>query len=130
MVDLAIRTNRQGCKLVWSIVKIPQEPTGMTYVGGITIPFRDFSYGVKIQCEEGPMTGTREAMLMAEALADGSVEFVENKITGEWNPDNARFDERFPDHPLSRLRRHLSSIEATLNVDDRTSNEPGFALPG
>jgi hypothetical protein len=86
---------------------------------------------VKVQCEEVGTTGVREAMLMAEALSDGSVQFDESemKISGDWNPDNPRFDERFPEHPLSRLRALLASITATLNVDDRLSTKPLFALP-
>jgi hypothetical protein len=130
LVESAIRTIGDF-RFVRAIVKVPQGPTGMTYVGSLTIPFRDFSYVVKVQCEEVGTTGVREAMLMAEALSDGSVQFDESemKISGDWNPDNPRFDERFPEHPLSRLRALLASITATLNVDDRLSTKPLFALP-
>jgi hypothetical protein len=69
---------------------------------------------------------------MTEALADGSVRLDENRmeISRDWDPDDVRFDERFPEHPLSRLRRHLASIEGTLRVDQRLSLEPRFTLPG
>ena len=40
------------------ITKRPQNP-GMTYVGSITLPIRDFSYVLKTQCEECCVTGVR-----------------------------------------------------------------------
>src|SRR5262249_49717728 len=40
-----------GCAAVRTIFKVPQEPHGMAYLGSITLPFRDFSYVIKVQCE-------------------------------------------------------------------------------
>src|SRR5689334_7184603 len=46
---------------VWLIVKGPKEEThGMVYLGSLTIPFRDFSFVIKIQCAEQGNTGMRE----------------------------------------------------------------------
>lgn len=95
------------------IVRVPQQPHGMTYVGSFILPFARFSYVVKIQCEERGMTGVREAVLFAEALEAKTVTFdpeSEIPIAGPLNPDSADFDDRFPQHPLSRLRRHLQEI--------------------
>ena len=41
-----------GCLAVRTVFKSPQQPTGMTYIGSITLPFRDFSYVLKVQCME------------------------------------------------------------------------------
>jgi hypothetical protein len=51
------------------------------------------------------------------------------KITGHWNPDAPEHDATFPQHPLTRLRRVLSRIEATAVMDIAAKNEPGFPLP-
>jgi hypothetical protein len=123
-----------GCHTVEQIVKIRQEPHGFTYVGSIIIPFEEFSFVVKVQCLEYEMTGLREAVLMARALSDGTVSLTptENEsaiITGDWNPDDERHDSTFPDHPLSRARRVLSEIKASLQIDSAIKGHPRFPLP-
>ena len=40
------------CQASRTIIKVPKQPTGMTYVGAITLPFRDLSFVVEIQCDE------------------------------------------------------------------------------
>ncbi len=45
-------TSVDGCAAIRVIFKAPQEPHGMVYLGSITIPFRDFSCVVKVQCNE------------------------------------------------------------------------------
>ena len=128
VVDLLICTI-DGCGMVRSIVKVPQAPSGMIYVGVFTIPFESFSWTVTVECVEHGLTGVRDAVLLMEASKEGTVGFENDRITGDWDPDNEKFDERFPEHPLSRLRRHLSSVQATLKVDDRVKGKPPFPLP-
>ena len=41
-----------GCTAVRTLFKAAQQPTGRTYLGALTFPFRDFSYALKAQCEE------------------------------------------------------------------------------
>ena len=95
-----------GLSVFRIIGKVPQDPTGISYVGSYTVPFRDFSYVVKIQCEERGMTGTREAVLIDKGLASGALELDDSgALSGDWNPDDAIYDVDFPDHPLSRCRR-------------------------
>ena len=121
-----------GLPMVRTIAKVPQQPHGITYLGSFTLPFARFSYVVKIQCEERGITGVREAVLLSEALAAGTVTIdpeSENPIAGLWNPDSADFDERFPQHPLSRLRRHLQEIPRCLRLDDRLLVQERFRLP-
>src|SRR5262245_54009281 len=50
----------QGSRLIAKA----QEPRGPSiYLGSLTIPFRDFSYVIKLQCAEEGATGIREAFL-------------------------------------------------------------------
>src|SRR5262245_17009313 len=48
------------CSAIRLLMKAPQPPSGFFYQGVLTLPFRDFSYVVKIQCREHGTTGTRE----------------------------------------------------------------------
>jgi hypothetical protein len=44
-----------GYTAVRTLFKAAQQPTGRTYFGALTLPFRDFSYVMKVQCEERAM---------------------------------------------------------------------------
>ena len=101
-----------------SLIKSPQEGHGYTYLGSFTIPFRDFSFVVKCQCMERGTTGIREAILTEIAFQSGAMTLdAAGKVTGGLDCDAVEHDPRFPQHPLSRLRRVLGRIEATAVLD-------------
>jgi hypothetical protein len=121
-----------GCDAVRLLLKAPQKPHGMTYQGAVTVPFRDFSFVVKIQCAEHGMTGVREAILFDMRRRAGETPNVDRP--GEpfpgWNPDAPEHDAAFPAHPISRLRRLLKGIEDSAVLDDKIRGLPRFRLPG
>jgi len=114
------------------VVKSPPQPSGMTYVGSLTIPFREFSFVFKVQCEEKVPTGIREAVLLDRRLAGGEMPSARDGRLDipNWNPDEERFDAEFPDHPASRARRVLHQIERSVQVDRAVRKLPAFPLPG
>src|SRR4029434_6511308 len=119
-----------GINSIWMILKTPQEFHGMTYLGSLTVPFADFSFVIKMLCEEQGITGIREATLMLKAQQEGTVTIADDgKVSGDWCPDNERYDTMFPDHPISRLRREFASVMATLQIEKTTRNEKPFELP-
>ena len=119
-----------ACPAVRLIIKAPQQPHGMTYVGSLTVPFRDFSFVLKAQCQEHETAGVREAVLFDRLLASGRVALNEaGQVSGQWNPDDAQYDAEFPKHPLSRLRALLKRMETTCTVDAETLTQPRFPLP-
>jgi hypothetical protein len=124
-----------GCRSVHLILKVPQASAGLIYIGSLTLPFRDFSYVVRVQCAEGGLSGIRNTTILAELINTGEVKFDEGQTqpTGWWtDPCNLlvgepparnlselpRYDARFPDHALSRLRRIFPRIEATLRLPE------------
>ena len=48
-----------GCRVIRTILKISQQPTGMAYAWSWDSSFREFSYVIKISCIETGMTGAR-----------------------------------------------------------------------
>lgn len=115
---------------IWLLLKVPQQPTGATYIGSLTIPFKDFSFVVKMQCAEQGTTGMREAALFAKAYDAGKVSLGENgQVQGDWNPDSDEYDELFPNHPLSRLRREFADIRQSLYIEDGVKRSKQFLLP-
>jgi len=132
-----------ACQSVRQIIKVPQQPTGMTYLGSITLPFRDFSYVVNIQCMEYGMTGLRDSIVLAEKFNTGEVTIDgEDSTLRGWMQDpydssihdvfscnkseSEEYDERFPKHPLSRVRRLLRHVQETLQLSEDVRNEPKF----
>lgn len=119
-----------GVSSIWMVLKIPAKPHGMTYLGSLTIPFAGFSFVVKMQCEEQGVTGLRETALFLKGQKEGSVTLgADGKFAGDWSPDDPRFDDMFPDHPLSRLRREFGHIVASLQIQEATKKERPFPLP-
>jgi hypothetical protein len=103
---------------------------GMTYLGSLTLPFKNFSYVLKIQCEERGPTGLREAVLLDKLIGEKKVHLdAAGKIVGHWNPDDPQFDDAIQAHPLSRLRRVLCKIQPAIRIDPKTKSSPGFRLP-
>ena len=100
------------------------------YTGSLTIPFRDFSYVIKAQCEERGTTGVREAILFDKGRRAGTVTIgPDGKIGGDWNPDDEQYDADFPQHPLTRLRILLAKFQTTCVIDSAIASLPAFPLP-
>lgn len=131
-----------GCHAIRTIIKAPQRPTGMTYLGSITLPFRDFSFVLKVQCAEQGATGFREAVVLDQLISSGEVTVSsDGKIQG-WMKDPydssieaplmrnqseaCEYDNQFPDHPLSRARNVLNHIEKTLAIAPEVLSSASF----
>ena len=127
-------------KSIETIFKLQQKPTGMTYIASLTIPLRDFSFVVKFQCPEVGITGIRDAAIFLK-LKPG-LKCGPNGAPHGWfkDPyaarydsqarynlsDAAQYDADFPDHPLSRARRHLGSLKTCLHVEKALADLPQF----
>jgi hypothetical protein len=141
-------TTTDGCLALRQIIKVPQQPHGMTYIGSLLLPFRDFSFVVKVQCEERGTTGVREAIVLAEAMSDGRVTFdpkrkeaLKGWMQDPYDPalpsgfhrnlaEAPEYDLSFPDHPLSRLRPVLAHLELTLRVTKEVRESPPYVYSG
>lgn len=126
-VDSVSVASRPGLRV---IVRTPQEPSGMTYIGSITLPYRDCSFVVKAQCAEEGMTGVREAVVMDE-LAHSSGTTLD-AIHRAWRlqpedplgrtalprnlAEHEDYDRQFPTHPLSRLRQVLRTVQDSVTL--------------
>lgn len=136
-----------GCTAVRQIVKTRQQPTGTIYIGSLTLPFRDFSFVLKVQCQEVGTTGVRDSMVLAEALSDGrvTIDVEHNELRG-WVQrssdlsmqvgfhstlsEGSQYDGRFPEHPLSRLRPLLAHLDQTVRVETPIRSSPPFIFCG
>ena len=109
----------------------PQQPSGRTCVGSLTVPFRDFSFVLKCQCAEAGPTGLKAALLLDRSLAAKEPMQVGGgrfHIPG-FDPDDPKYDAEFPHDPAARARRVLDHVAGSLVIAAEVRQLPGFALP-
>jgi hypothetical protein len=125
---------------VRAIFKIPQDPTGMTYLAAVTIPFRDCSFVLKWQCPEHNPTGLRDSTVFA--IISPSFDDDRNPVGWAQDPydpshrarglrnrsDDPEWDTRFPTHPLSRVRSYLTPMLSGLRFSNHVASEPPFTV--
>ena len=127
---------------VKNILKAPQQ-LGMRYMGAYLFPFRNCSFGIKFITEEFEQMGMRESMIAAEFF-DGKILPIsqDEKITTGWYKDpyldnikkgslmsvaeQAKYDLRFPEHPLSKLRFWMDDLEQNLTFQEKVHKLKAF----
>jgi len=130
-----------GVPALRTILKFRQTPTGISYVGGWTIPRADCSFAVVVTCGERGMTGLRDTAVSVKLQLprnpddpfrdwfrdpyDASVRSgaLRNRS------DDPEWDDDFPDHPLSRVRASLRSIEGSIAIADDVRRSAPFVGP-
>lgn len=133
--------NLHNIPCVKTIIKIPQQETGMAYIASITIPFENCSYVVKIQADEIGITGMRDALILDRLHKAGEVEIEEENIKNwfedPYDPDFRqgtlmnqseleKFDPEFPEHPLSVARSLIRSTAETIIFKKEIKELPAF----
>jgi hypothetical protein len=120
-----------GCPAIRTILSFPQQPSGRAYLGGLTLPFRDFSFVLKCQCAEHGDTGLKATVLLSRRLATGEPMQWEGErfhIAG-FDPDDPEHDAEFLHDPVARARRVLDHLAGSLVVAAGVKRLPGFVLP-
>lgn len=121
--------------------RIPDQPHGFLFQGTLLIPFRDFSYVIKVQAIEAGTTGIREAVVMFQDFPNPEIEEGTGKMLG-WMKDpydsrfddqtlvtladNPKYDVQFPDHPLSRVRFLLEGVRQSVEFEEPALSAPRF----
>jgi hypothetical protein len=125
----------KGLSAVECLFKMPMQPSGMLYLASFTIPFRDKSYVVKLQCPEKGITGARDSAVFALHtnfdddddenfdpfkgwMKDPYDESVTEGVLMNLSEDE-QYDVKFPNHPLTRARKYMSQIKETISFDER-----------
>ncbi|TDZ82062.1 hypothetical protein DE4585_02591 [Mycobacteroides salmoniphilum] len=122
------------------VVKVPKAdaPQGLTFMASIVVP-RAHSYAMVCGAfAEGPVTGVREAKVLEELLAVGdpsSRMWPPHPYAPDLEPgipyniaDEIRWDDKFPDHPLSRLRRWVARVTPTIRAGQKFAALPPFSM--
>jgi len=118
------------CAAVQVIISMPQQPSGRFYIASVTLPFRDFSYVLKVQCAEHGTTGIKEAILGQRSMEEGKTSISDGKIEVlDWNPDSEEYDTEFPNHPIARARLVLGQVQQSVTLTNTAKQSSKFPLP-
>ena len=124
-----------GIKCFSSILKEPQEPTGMKYSFRLIFPLKEKSIVITAeQCENG-VTGLRDSVTLTKWMKNNELDTDENGRMINWakdpfdnsfsdgalknESDLEIYDKDFPDHPLTIIRKMLREIEKSIKVDQK-----------
>lgn len=141
VVELDVMT-LAGVQVLRQIIKLPltNDGRGRVYIATVTLPFATFSFVVKVQCPERHVTGIRETTMFEILRREGKINLddlprEEGGVTRlppaivtliSKATDDPAYDDKFPNHPVSRARVHLAQIERSLTVDDEVRESPPF----
>ena len=129
-----------GQPALLQIVKLPlPDRPGLVFIASITVPKDTCSAVLTLTAFEGPTTGMRESMAVADVLGEtGRPDGFhaphpyapESTPKLPWNrADDPRYDEHTPHHPLTRARRWLRHVLATARLDPEFAARPAFGTP-
>jgi hypothetical protein len=109
---------------------LPNRPAGVGYIASFTVPRATCSIVLKVQATEGEHTGFRESMVAGEIGPMNLVRQHPYAPDLQWlDSDDARWDARFPDHPLTRVRAWARRIAPTIRLDPRLGALAPFPPP-
>jgi tetratricopeptide (TPR) repeat protein len=119
-----------------------ERPPAYGYDGTLMVPFRNAQLNVTIDSTERGATGERDAIVHFHLAEQGELEIEPLAAPGEhgemgrikgwcqdpYDPgwqgsaiysvsDDDRLDVLFPNHPLSKIRKYLGRVEATLIIN-------------
>ena len=130
LIEVGSDTGASGADfhLIYKRLEIPAYSfTGMLFL-------RDQQHVWTIVATELGTTGVREAVIMAELMNSGKLTIEEYRSSWARDPydhdydgvdrgllrflsDDECYDERFPEHPLSKARRVLAAIPGSIQAD-------------
>jgi hypothetical protein len=130
-------TSLDGMEVLRGLFKyrsIEANSMGMMFVGIIWIPFSNYMYQLNIEALERGTTGFREAAIALihpemrsrdqEEQEPIQVESAEEMFAlmrktpvRALLSDEERFDEKFPNHPLSLVRKRMKVVSDSLRMD-------------
>lgn len=115
----------------------PERPLAILYVGIIWIPLTRHIYQINFEATEQGTTGIREAVVMTLEPPDLSeFEFVQPGTADDMMTamaakplrviasDNEKYDEMFPQHPLSLVRAAMARAADTIRLEGSGPRKP------
>lgn len=143
MLSLEVTTAAAGAEVLRGLFKYRASSVRMYYVGILWLPFQEGLFQINVEAMETGITGLRECFvlvsepgLLAATIASAntpsvvlSTEELAASPPPESPSDDERWDNFFPDHPLTKVRRRITEVLATLELDASPRSLTPFRTP-
>jgi hypothetical protein len=138
----------QGVPAIKTIYKY-EIPPSYGYTGLLIFPFKKVHYIISLASGERGITGLRDAFVTDQLLSEGKIAIEEfekpapdgsdGRLIGwfqdPYDPaykgnilcsaaDDEKYDSQFPDHPLTKIRKHVQHIENTMRFETSSPSTP------
>ena len=131
LIEIISRRDNDGHECVYTVVKTLKKPSGVQYNLTMQIRYPDRLLQIRGFFDEGRMTGIRDSMVLELAMRNGQIQpgslngwskdpFDENYKNGIPRnlSEREEYDQMFPDHPLSVLRRTVRTMLQLSEQED------------
>lgn len=125
IIEVKSGDTASGIPFVYTVVKTLKKPSGVQYTLTLQLDFGTYVLNLQGQFGEEGFTGMRDAAVWEYAMREGIISCTDRSrwSTDPYCPDfkkgvpmnlseQERFDEVFPNHPLSELRRFVQFFVA------------------
>lgn len=137
LIEVRVGTGALGATV--SLIYKRLERPAYLFTGMLVIPSDEGSRVWTVVSGERGTTGVREAMVTTELMNAGRLTIEDYRRSWAQDPydpsysrvdrsvlrfvsDDERYDEQFPEHPLSKVRRVLATLPSSVQVD------PGISI--
>jgi hypothetical protein len=131
------RVNTGGLGATVSFIYKRLQMPAYVFTGMLVIPSDEMSIVWTVVSGERGTTGVREAVVTAQLMSAGRLTIEDYKRSWAQDPyepayrgvdrkvlrfvsDNEAYDEQFPEHPLSKVRRVLANLPSSVRFDSGT----------
>ena len=133
VIDVNVSESVLGPTLstIYKKLKMPAD----TFTGMLFVPNHDVPHVWTVVAGERGTTGVREAVITAELMEAGKLTIDEYQRAWAQDPydpdyagvegsvlrfmsDDAAYDDRFPDHPLTKVRKVLAALPQSVRVEE------------
>ncbi len=119
-----------GLLCLESVLEARQKPFGVRCTGTLVMPRKNFSYFINIYAPERGTTGLRDAIIFDRVCDEIGWDAAKKQAGSlEWEGYKEKYDDEFPNHPLSRVRKFLKSLAQSIEFDDDVVQSEPFSPP-
>ena len=117
-----------GVTCLESVLEARQKPYGVRCTGSLVVPRKRFTYFINIYAPERGTTGLRDAIIFDRVCDEIGWDAAKEQAGSlEWEGYKEKYDEEFPNHPLSRVRKFLKLLAASIEFDDAIVQSEPFS---
>jgi hypothetical protein len=137
LIEMRLDTGRRGASVAFIYKRL--EMPAYVFTGVLVVPGDEVAVWTVVSGERGT-TGVREAVVTTQLVESGALTIEQYQRSWAEDPydatyrgvdrsalrfmsDDERYDEQFPEHPLSKVRRVLAALPGAVQIESGTRRQ-------